>query len=188
MTIESMLWNWTGKLLAHKKSPGSEFPCCDKHRNNYSLYFLYGHCACVHTWARPFLCTTNVCGQYMELSQWTSSFAGRHHTTQLWACSPPVYFLWYLYVCFVSGAHIFTVFANPKQICGWTVCEWSFYSHSVMKANTRPGSSASFVPVVLSHEFSPTISIDLESTLLCGSAYKSLSKRCLLRLPCSFTV
>lgn len=32
-----------------------------------------------------------------------------------------------------------------------------------MKANTSPGSSASFVPVVLSHEFNPAISIDFHS-------------------------
>lgn len=64
---------------------------------------------------------------------------------------------------FCLPVQISVLFGNPKQISDWAACEWSLYSHSVMKANTSPGSSASFVPVVLSHEFNPAISIDFHS-------------------------
>lgn len=64
---------------------------------------------------------------------------------------------------FCLPVQISVLFGNPKQISDWAACEWSLYSHSVMKANTSPGSSASFVPVALSHEFNPAISIDFHS-------------------------
>lgn len=64
---------------------------------------------------------------------------------------------------FCLPVQISVLFGNPKQISDWAACEWSLYSHSVMKANTSPGSSASFVPVALSHEFNPAISIDFYS-------------------------
>lgn len=49
------------------------------------------------------------------------------------------------------------------------------YSHSTMKANTSPGSSASFVQV-LSHEFNPAISIEEISTALIWDLLSQLVK------------
>lgn len=47
----------------------------------------------------------------------------------------------------------------------WLDCLWMepLLSHSVMKANASSGSSAPFVPGVLSHEFNPALSTNFHS-------------------------
>lgn len=110
--------------------------------------------------------------------EWTETPRGMGGSVGAEASVTACFFLWPgMFACLfcLPSAPVFTLSRNPKQEPPHTHTTATHHhplpnraasecgplpSHGFMKANTIPGSSASFVPTALSHEFNPAISID----------------------------
>lgn len=83
-----------------------------------------------------------------------------------------------LFVClfWLPKASVLTLVVKRFQTPNSVACECGpTPSHGFMKANTIPGSSAAFVPPLLSHEFNPTINIDFHFNLLKRELHAQIS-------------